>query len=30
VFALMTAAIVVVIVRLAAFDPNVRGKVLDA
>jgi hypothetical protein len=26
----MTAAIVVVIVRLAAFDPNVRGKILAA
>jgi hypothetical protein len=30
VFTLMTAAMVVVIVRFATFDPNVRGKALDA
>jgi putative MFS transporter len=30
VFALITAAMVVVIVTLAAFGPDVRGKPLDA
>ena len=30
VFALITAAMVVVIVTLVAFGPNVRGKALDA
>jgi putative MFS transporter len=30
VFALITTAMVVVIVAIAAFGPNVRGKPLDA